>query len=368
MDQTATYFLPRTALQTLFQVLQNQQFEIIGPRVKDGAIQFTPIQNPAQLPRGWEQQQAPGSYRLKHTNTPRQFAWANGPQGLKPWLFAPREIIWQAERKPDGSLEFCEPAQSDRKLAVIGLRSCDLAALRLQDKHFLEGRYRDPYYAARRKGLLLILVNCSHPADTCFCASTGDGPHAESGFDLCLTELDNGFLIQSDSPAGEQILASLPRRPASESHLHQQLKQALQAGKQQRALPDLAIQDLLAQRRDHPRWDDIAERCLACGNCTQVCPTCFCHAEGEQVSLNSRISEHTREWASCFSEGHGYMAGHQARPTIRDRYQQWMIHKLSGWHDQYGRSGCTGCGRCTTWCPAAIDLPLEVSRICGDEP
>ncbi|MCV6610883.1 MAG: 4Fe-4S dicluster domain-containing protein [Amphritea sp.] len=372
MSRATVHFLLRSDLERLFTTLTDNQYEIIGPTVKDGAVLYTPIQHSEQLPQGWQQLQAPGAYRMTRDNSQRYFAWANGPQALKPWLFAPREIIWQAERQPDGSLQFSEPAQPDRKLAFIGLRNCDLAALKLQDQHFLQGQYRDPYYAARRKGLLLIAVNCSHPADTCFCASTGDGPHAKAdseqpGFDLCLTELDDGFLVQSGSEPGDQLLEQLPVSPTTENQLHQQLQQALQAAKQQRALPSLPIKDLLAERRDHPQWDDIAERCLACGNCTQVCPTCFCHAEGEQVSLNSAVSEHTREWASCFSEGHGYMAGHQARPGIRERYQQWMTHKLSYWHDQYGRSGCTGCGRCTTWCPAAIDFPLEVSRICGDD-
>ena len=346
MGTAATHFLPRKTFDPLFEALFKQQFEVIGPTVKDGAIIYAPLHRPDQMPLGLHQHLAPGSYRLTQSSDQRYFAWANGPQALKPWLFAPREIIWQAARQPDGSLVFSEPPQPDRKLAFIGLRNCDLAALRLQDQHFLEGQYRDPYYAARRKGLLLIVVNCSHPADTCFCASTGDGPHAKAdseqpGFDLCLTELDDGFLVQSGSEQGDQLLQQLPTIPATEHQLHLQLQQALHAAKQQRALPALPIKDLLAERRDHPHWDDIAERCLACGNCTQVCPTCFCHAENEQVSLNADLSEHTREWASCFSEGHGYMAGHQARPGIRERYQQWMIHKLSSWHDQYGRSGCT---------------------------
>lgn len=366
MGQTATHFLARKALQTLFQQLQQQGFEIIGPQVHDGAILFAPLANATQLPMGWQQQQAPGSYRLQHHDHNRLFAWANGPQALKPWLFAPRDIIWQAQRQPDGSWSFTEPEQPDRKLAFIGLRSCDLAALHLQDQHFLHGPYRDPYYAARRRGLLLIAVNCSHPAATCFCASTGDGPHAEGGFDLCLTELDDGFLIQSDSQQGEALMQALPLSRATPHQRQQQRAQAQQAAQQQRALPRQSIQSLLRERRDHPYWDTLAERCLACGNCTQVCPTCFCHSEQEQLSLNPDQSEHTREWASCFSAGHGYMAGHQARPDIRDRYQQWMLHKLSYWHEQYGRSGCTGCGRCSTWCPAAIDFPLAVNQICGD--
>lgn len=364
-------FLQRSYLTELFQVLRNQDYKVIGPTLSDGTIVYKPLQSTDELPHGWRDQQAPGRYRLIETTdeaqAERNFAWANGPQALKPYLFAPHEVIWQATKQPDGSLRFNEPVLPDQKLAFIGVRSCDLAALKLQDQHFLHGQYHDPYYAARRKGLLIIAVNCSHPADTCFCNSTGDGPHADNGYDLCLTELDDGFLITSGSTTGQQLFQQLPLRKAKDLELHQQLQQQLQASQQQRKLPNLAIKDLLANRRDHPRWDDIAERCLACGNCTQVCPTCFCHKESDQASLDATQSDHIREWASCFSEGHGYMAGHQARPEIKHRYQQWMIHKMSSWHDQYGRSGCTGCGRCTTWCPAAIDFPLEVAEICGGD-
>ena len=367
MSGSETGFLARDNLPELFTLLARQGYELLGPQVQDEAIQYLPIHSPDQLPKGITEDQQPGSYHLNQGDSELNFSWANGPQALKPWLFAPREVIWQADKQADGSLKFREPELPDRKLAVIGVRSCDLAALKLQDQHFLNNSYHDPYYAARRKGLFLVAVNCSHPAATCFCASTGDGPHTDSGFDLALTELEQGFLVSYDSEQGERIYRSLPLSRASEDHLHQQLQQQLSASKQQRALPPIAIKDLLAERRDHPRWDDIAERCLACGNCTQVCPTCFCHKEGDLASLDATTSEHLREWDSCFSEGHGYMAGHQARPEIKDRYQQWMIHKLSSWHDQYGRSGCTGCGRCTTWCPAAIDFPLEVNQLCGEK-
>ncbi|GGK65698.1 4Fe-4S dicluster domain-containing protein [Amphritea balenae] len=367
MYGSETGFLARESLPELFSLLHVQGFDIVAPQIQDGSILYQVITGAEQLPSGWQDQQQPGSYRLTQTESPLNFSWANGPQALKPWLFAPREVIWRAEKQPDGRLQFCEPDAPDRKLAVLGVRSCDLAALKLQDAHFLNNRYHDPYYAARRKGLLIIAVNCSHPADTCFCVSTGDGPHAEQGFDLCLTELENGFLISSGSETGNDLYEKLPLTKATEKQLHNQLQQKLSASKQQRALPQIPVKQLLSERRDHPRWDDIAERCLACGNCTQVCPTCFCHKEGDLASLDASTSEHLREWDSCFSEGHGYMAGHQARPEIKDRYQQWMIHKLSSWHDQYGRSGCTGCGRCTTWCPAAIDFVEEVNLICGDE-
>ena len=124
----------------------------------------------------------------------------------------------------------------------------------------------------------------------------------------------------------------------------------------QRRVEASDLRDLLYQNLEHPRWDDVAARCLSCANCTLVCPTCFCHDEREEPSLDGRRSLRVREWDSCFNRDHGQIHGHNFRPEIRDRYRQWLVHKLAGWVDQFGSSGCVGCGRCITWCPVGIDL------------
>lgn len=353
-------YLPRAQLQQLIDRLLSQGYQVHGPLVRDGAILYQSLQSTAQLPQGVHDRQAPGSYRLDVSDTERYFSWANGPQALKPLLFSPQETLWQARRESDGHIEFIVPPPAEYKQALLGVRACDLAALRLQDQHFLEGEYIDPYYAARRKDLFLIAVNCSHPADTCFCASTGDGPVAKAGFDINLTELDEGYVVESGSEQGDHILADIPLKPVTEEQealCIQQAKDAVAA--QSRTLPQIKLHDLLKKNFEHPQWDDIAERCLACGNCTQVCPTCFCHSEGDLASLDGTESTHQREWDSCFTAGHGYLAGFQVRPDTRSRYRQWMTHKLDSWQAQYGRSGCVGCGRCTSWCPAEIDFVAE---------
>lgn len=172
----AAWFLPRTALQTLLDALRNAGWQCHGPTVRDGAILYGPLESADELPRGVHADQAPGSYRIRQTASPRQFAWANGPQALKPLLFAPRETLWRATRGARGALQFEETLPEAPRIALIGARACDLAALALQDQHFLHGEFADPYYARRRERLFIVAVNCAHPADTCFCASTGDGP------------------------------------------------------------------------------------------------------------------------------------------------------------------------------------------------
>ncbi|MCB0197785.1 MAG: 4Fe-4S dicluster domain-containing protein, partial [Anaerolineae bacterium] len=121
--------------------------------------------------------------------------------------------------------------------------------------------------------------------------------------------------------------------------------------------------NLLYQNLEHPRWDHIANRCLSCANCTQVCPTCFCSDVVEVSDLENHKDERLRVWDSCFSLDFSHVHGGNIRPTTRARYRQWLTHKLASWIDQFGTLGCVGCGRCITWCPVGIDLTEEVRAI-----
>jgi ferredoxin len=359
-------FLPRERLQDLIEALTARGFRCVGPQVRDGAIVYRELDLAAQLPGGAHDDQQPGSYRLGSSDSPRQFAWANGPQALKPFLFAPREVLWRAQRGPDGRIAFTDPPGTFVPMAVIGVRACDLAALALQDAHFLEGQNLDPYYAARRRNLFLVAVDCSHPAATCFCASTGDGPEARQGYDIALSELEDGFVARQKSERGAEILAALALDPANAGQLQQAREQTQRAAAAQtRSLPAGNLRDSLFANLDHSRWQEVGDRCLSCGNCTSVCPTCFCHAQHEAPQLDGLESEHVREWDSCFTRGHSYLHGFTVRPDTRGRYRQWLTHKLGTWHEQYGRSGCVGCGRCIAWCPVGIDITEEATAICG---
>jgi len=211
-----------------------------------------------------------------------------------------------------------------------------------------------------------VAVHCAAPAATCFCASTGDGPRAESGYDLALAELDDGFVLESGSRRGAAVLPALPTGPATDAQIAQSAREMAQAATQQRRLPSRNLRAALFANLEHPRWEQVAGRCLACGNCTAVCPTCFCHAESDLAALDGGASEHLREWDSCFGRMHSYIHGLTIRPDRRTRYRQWLTHKLGAWHDQYGRSGCVGCGRCIAWCPVGIDLTEEAAAVCGD--
>lgn len=368
----ALLFMPRARLQDLIDALADAGFRCIGPKAKDGAIVIETLTVAAELPVGIRDAQQPGAYRLEQTGSPRAFAWANGPQALKPLLFAPREVLWRAKRRADGGIDFSTDLPQTTPLAVFGVRACDLAALAIQDQHFLHGAHgacADPFYAKRREQLFLVAVNCSHPTATCFCTSTGDGPRATQGFDIVLDERDDGFVLECASDRAQAIVAGLALASATSAQIaeaHRQSEQAEQ--KMTRRLPGRNLRDALFANLEHPRWDDVANRCLSCGNCTSVCPTCFCHSEPEQQRIDGSESTHAREWDSCFTRGHSYLHGFTVRPDTRTRYRQWLTHKLGSWHDQFGRSGCVGCGRCITWCPVGIDITEEATAICEGKP
>lgn len=363
----AAQWLPRADLGALLVALRRRGYRVVGPVVRDGAVAFDSIEAPADLPVGWRDVQTPGSVVLEKTEPAHYFGVTHGAQGVKPWVFAPRETLLQIEWSDAAGLR-AEPVLPAReRVAVIGARACDLAALAVQDRTFLHGRYPDPQYAERRAELLLVAVSCTRSVSTCFCTSMGTGPEARDGYDLALTELHDGFVVRHRTAAGDAIVRELGLSGASAAALGSE-RDALErcAAGMQHGMDTEGFPERLYDQLEHPRWDDVGARCLGCTSCTLVCPTCFCHDEHDEPALSGTHSLRVREWDSCFNRDHGQIHGLNFRPTIRDRYRQWLVHKLAGWIDQFGTSGCVGCGRCIAWCPVGIDIRDEVAALRGD--
>ncbi len=359
-----TQFLAAADRQHLIDALTTAGYAVHGPVVRDGVIRYAPIQAIDDLPRGWRDAQQPGRYRLHQQDDERLFAWAAPAISLKPYVFAPRETLFTARRDAEGRLTFTAAEPEAPRIAILGARACDLAGLFLQDKHFLYGPHADPAYRARRRNLFLIAVHCTHPAATCFCAATDDGPVARYGYDLAIGELDSGWLLTARSEAGGAILDRLPVQAANDDQLRAAEAAFTTAAEAQiRRLPEGDLPARLADLAESPAWAEVAGRCLACGNCTAVCPSCFCHAHVEETDLDGGRSRRLRQWDSCFTAGHSLLHGRPVRADIASRYRQWLTHKLAGWHAQYDRSGCSGCGRCITWCPEGIDLLAEAAAV-----
>jgi sulfhydrogenase subunit beta (sulfur reductase) len=355
-------------LDALFDALRVRGYRIVGPTVRDGVIAYAELVGADDLPAGWTDEQAPGSYRLARRDDDALFGYAVGPHSWKRELLPPRVRLWQARR--DGLAIEEEPSESE-PTAFLGVRPCELAAIAVQDRVFLDGRYVDRDYAARRADVFLVAVECGAPSALCFCSSLGTGPGATDGFDLALTELTEGehrFVVHPGSSAGEAVLAELPTRPAAAGDLEAAARLVAGAAEAQSDRFDPGgVHDLLLRNLESPHWDAIAERCLSCGNCTLVCPTCFCTHVEDTSSLDGETAARDRVWDTCFSLRYAEMHGGNTRPTTRARYRQWLTHKLATWEDQFGTSGCVGCGRCIAWCPAGIDIRAEVAAIREEE-
>ncbi len=354
-------------LQALIGALDARGYKVLGPTVRDGAIVYDEIEGVADLPAGWTDRQDAGRYRLERREDGALFGYALGPQSWKRFLHPPMQTLWTAKRNGK-EVEIIPPETPSQKFAFIGARSCELHAIAIQDKVFRGGPYVDAGYAARRRGAFIVAVNCGEAGGTCFCVSMKTGPKAESGFDLALTELLDGsghsFLVEAGSEAGAELLAQLPKRPATEADLAAaQAVTERTASRMGRSLQTDGIKALLQGNPNHPRWEDAAKRCLTCGNCTMVCPTCFCTTVDDHSDLTGASASRVRKWDSCFSLDFSYLHGGAVRQSGSSRYRQWMTHKLASWYDQFGTSGCVGCGRCITWCPTGIDITEEAAAI-----
>ncbi|MBM4124755.1 MAG: sulfite reductase subunit A [Nitrospira sp.] len=355
--------LAKSSFQRFIDALMAGGYRVMGQRLCDGAVKWDDVRLVSDLPIGWRDAQEPGRYRLEPTDSGRFFEVVNGPESVKRFAFAPREPLLVIERSSK-SFQATPTLPKGEKTALLGVRACDLAGLAVQDRVFLRDAYPDPYYRTRRADLFLVAVNCARALPTCFCASLNTGPKAQAGFDLALTELDDAFLIEAGSQAGRELMPRLPLAPAPEQFLAEAEAQAEAcANSQTRRVETAQLPQALYDAHEHPRWDQVAARCLACGNCTMVCPTCFCHAVEDVPDLNGQRAEQARVWDSCFTQEHGYIHGKNIRPAVKDRYRMWLTHKLASWIDQFGTSGCVGCGRCITWCPVGIDLTEELPAL-----
>jgi ferredoxin len=365
-----TAVIDRADFDAVCLALSARGYELVGPTIRDGAIVYDRITSSAELPVGWTDEQSGGVYRLKPRNDRALFGYAVGPHSWKKYLLPPRLTLWGAQREADGFVVI-EERHDPPRLALIGARSCELRAMAIQDRVLLEDSCADPHYRAQRDRLFVLAVNCGQAGGTCFCASMDAGPRAASGYDLALTEVIDGehhyFVADAGTSLGREVLDAVPHATANpEQTRAADAVIARTAESMGRSLDTTNIKQVLYDNLDHPRWEQVAQRCLACGNCTMVCPTCFCTTVEQVTDLAGEKAEQVRTWDSCFTLDFSYVRGPGTlRATHKARYRQWMTHKLATWIDQFGTSGCVGCGRCITWCPVGIDITEEMRAIRG---
>jgi ferredoxin len=366
-DSHGAVVIGLAGLEAIIAALRGQGFSVLGPTVRGSAIQLGEITEIGDLPGGWGDDQDAGRYRIQRNGGAALFGFAATAQSWKSVLFPSRELLWSGDRDAD-SFTITAPDGAAPKYALLGVRSCDLHAIGIQDRVLLGRAVIDPAYQARREETFIVAVGCANPGGTCFCVSMGTGPRPDRGFDLSLIELldqdGHRFVVTAGSARGAGLLAGLPSSAATGSDLAAADQViADSAARMGRVMNTDGIRDLLYANAEHPRWDDVASRCRACTNCTLVCPTCFCTSVQDTSDLTGDHVEYHRVWDSCFTSEITHLPNGSVRASTRSRYRQWMTHKLASWIDQFGTSGCVGCGRCITWCPAAIDITEEAAAL-----
>ncbi|MBI3579234.1 MAG: 4Fe-4S dicluster domain-containing protein [Ignavibacteriales bacterium] len=370
--------IEHAVIDSLFDSLRRRGYALRGPTIRGAAIVYEEITSTADLPVGWTDEQGPATYRLRHRNDKAMFGFSASPYSWKKFLFPPVLKILAAHRNGK-ELQISDETHPDdsgnadgKKYAFIGVRSCELNAIAIQDKVFTAGQYKDSHYRQTREGIFIVAVNCTTSGGTCFCASMGTGPRATAGYDLALTEVldenEHYFLVDVGTERGAEALNDIEHKPARQYEI-ERAEQIISNASQSmgRTLDTTDIKETLYQNTDHPRWDTTAVRCLTCANCTMVCPTCFCSTIEDVTDLTGTQAERIRKWDSCFTMDFSYIHGGNVRTSPKARYRHWITHKLGSWFDQFGTSGCVGCGRCITWCPVGIDITEEIRALRGNQ-
>jgi len=366
-DFSPAVIIERKNFDALFDALKQMGYHIIGPTLQSGAIVYDTMINLRDLPVGWREAQEKGTYRLVKRNDLSIFGFNSTPQSWKRFLHPPTQLLWQSKKRAT-NVTIAENVWKAEKLAFLGVRACDLKAIEILKKVLIDSPYTDTNFKKRSANVFIVAVNCSQAGGTCFCASMKSGPKVQQGYDLALTEVvekdRHYFAVEIGTKRGAEIVKIIPHRDAKieemENAEHIIENTITQMG---REVDITNLKQLLYNNSEHKRWNDTAKRCLTCANCTMVCPTCFCTMIEDVTDLTGQQAERKRKWDSCFTLDFSYIHGGSIRPSVYSRYRQWLTHKFASWQDQFGTSGCVGCGRCITWCPVGIDVTEEITAI-----
>lgn len=321
--------------------------------------------------------------RFLTVHTPSELAWVpvaperleqadvrapRGPMSVKSFSFPPRELL---ARYPEDSGEVATAAPPQ---LLVGARACELRALAYLDRVFGREPVADPFYQEHREAQVVVSVDCVEPHATCFCNLVDGRPYATDGFDLNLTPVEDGYILETGSAEGEALLQQIKDRlsPATPEALAErdrvrraaeQCLSEINADFQPARSPTQA----LAESEDQPVWDEQARGCVECGACTQICPTCHCFYLYDQGRLEQGF-ERLRAWDSCMWSGYSRMAGAPTgkpnpRARFRSRFANRFLHKYAWSPQQWEMLGCVGCGRCVEACPGRIDIRRVVKEV-----
>lgn len=313
-----------------------QEREVLAPAERDGMI----------------------NYAIRSSGDDIQLGFLNSKQPPKQIFFPCSETLFTFE---DGEVSAVPIPEG--QTVVFGVRPCDARSLTMLDEVFDEPDSQDPFYASRRQNLTLIGVGCNEPARSCFCTSLDGGPFSAEGLDVLFSDLGDRFLVESLTEKGEVLVADSPHfREATEADL--QLKAEIAArAEESMSGPDVGgVKEKLDVMYDDAFWEEVHQKCLGCGVCTYMCPTCHCFDIVDEVE--GKQGRRVRNWDSCqFSLFTLHTSGHNPRPSGKERMRQRVMHKFRYFVDNYGRIACVGCGRCVRECPVNLDIRAVLEAV-----
>ncbi|MBN2070830.1 MAG: 4Fe-4S dicluster domain-containing protein [Candidatus Krumholzibacteriota bacterium] len=265
-------------------------------------------------------------------------------------------------RYPSEDMDQMEAEESFPVFVIVGARGCDLKAMELVDSVQVEGDYTDPFYKIRRDRMLVIASDCTECGESCFCTLTGSNPWPEKGYDLTISKVGSGYLVEEGSERGAAILSenselfSEPREGQEKARVENREKVLAQLKSNNKDYPASAeMTEKLRGVLNDELWNEESARCVECGACTNICPTCYCfllfdQQDGEQF-------KRVMSWDSCQVTGYARMAGMGTpRPRLSDRVKHRLYHKYDYLVLSHNAVFCTGCGRCIDACSASIDM------------
>jgi len=284
----------------------------------------------------------------------------------KKYLLPPKEQMFRFD--PQQGFVPCRDG-TDERIVLFGVHTCDIYAMNMLD-HVFGGAYPDPYYFERRRRLAIIGIDCM-PDEHCFCRSM-NADWVDSGFDLFLTDIGAWYLVRVGTSLGDDIvLATGPLlREVTEEDIDAYKRRSLQKRTMfQKQVEIRDLPEIIEMEYASEVWQELGRRCLSCGHCSMVCPTCYCYDVRDEVALGTRRGVRYRTWDSCLFKTHAAVAGGENfREHRANRIKFHFYHKQRGFVAEYGRPGCVGCGRCVVNCPAGImDIVGVIEKIRGAE-
>ncbi len=317
-----------------------EDFQVFAPVQKNGLLAFEEIKLGAEI----------------------SVSALNTKKSVKELFFPQKELLFSFDLTRPGEMK--EPSLSGRKKIIFGLRPCDARSLSVLECVFNGKDFPDPYYLQRKEKTLIITVGCKDPASTCFCSDTGGGPFARENSDLLLYDLDDVYLVEAVTKQGETLLDGASVFADAEADLVQKKNERVTKA-QEACTSQVNLQKVkpwLDENFDNAFWDTVHEKCLGCGICTYVCPTCHCFDILDETT--GKTGERIRIWDSCMYPLFTlHASGVNPRASGKERMRQRIMHKFTYFVDNHSMVACTGCGRCVQYCPVNFDVRKALNQI-----